>query len=72
MTIPNAREGSLVTAQKLRSMKFPCAGIPINAEFRDQATGAMLQPKLCPECVTPLPHWGAALPGFIPLNATSF
>ncbi|GAB6057071.1 hypothetical protein JCM31598_01880 [Desulfonatronum parangueonense] len=55
-----------VTAQKLRAMKFPCAGIPIDAKFRDQATGAMLQPELCPECVTPLPHWGAALPGFIP------
>ncbi|GAB6058471.1 hypothetical protein JCM31598_15880 [Desulfonatronum parangueonense] len=61
-----------VIAQKDRAMKFPVQGYSIDAEFREKATGAMLQPELCPECVTPLPHWGAVLPGFIPLFATSF
>ncbi|GAB6059772.1 hypothetical protein JCM31598_28890 [Desulfonatronum parangueonense] len=32
----------------------------------------MLQPELFPKYVTPLPHWGPALPGFSPLITTCF
>ncbi|WP_459938236.1 hypothetical protein [Desulfonatronum parangueonense] len=41
---------------------FLCKG-QLHAEFRDPDIGAMLQPELGSQCVTPLPHWGAALPG---------
>ncbi|WP_459938554.1 hypothetical protein [Desulfonatronum parangueonense] len=61
-----------VTAQRSADTESG-AMIPILAKFRDQAArGAMLQPKLCPACITWLPHWGAALPGIYPLIATSF
>ncbi|GAB6060084.1 hypothetical protein JCM31598_32010 [Desulfonatronum parangueonense] len=47
-------------------------GVSQGWSFVIQLLRATLQPELCPECVTPLPHWGAALPGFAPLIAASY
>ncbi|GAB6057597.1 hypothetical protein JCM31598_07140 [Desulfonatronum parangueonense] len=58
----------MVTAQKNRAMKFPVQGFPLGG-ISWSSYWTTLQPELCSWCLTPLPHRGAALPGFNPLIA---